>query len=572
MLELLIVAVLVSAGGYGVWRYWREKRYSSNIAAVLPAESQLRWETPISNVNNKQINQSSIPKFIYGWKEAAGIGIAGSAPSMYYLSQIDPTVMEALDFAFAEDLSNFNTLTDHIDDKYFDVLNTSGADGWMTRFEGYVMEMHSADVLENMGYEVELPETANQEGWDVLLDGEPWQIKGGQSPEVIAEHFEKYPDIPVVTNADLGAHYEGYDNVMVLDDVSAETIQEMAGESLNAVDRLDSTMGVGIPVVSLIMSSYREVKLHNQNKTDLGSSVKNVGLDVAGVGGGGFAGALIGAFVGAIGGSAGAAVGGLIGGVVGAVVGKLGSNAVKEIAMKEAFNDYKCKVNEAQYLMAREQEKSQAALKEMIAGVNQDLNQANEQLQEVYKQKFDHQKIHVIEKQRLFLEEVPTILNSIKQELYEVERKLDEEYERPSFLKRVICPSYEDVAYRKTKLWFKERYTILDRALTKFSEEKWNQDMQGTYAEAINFLKYYEVNSQNLEETLGSIIQETEKADSSRDKMKKDFYLHVLQAEETIRQKAKQSFKTLAKKAVNQKKRISSAYNNYMYERGKLGR
>ncbi|WP_322526849.1 hypothetical protein [Marinococcus luteus] len=529
-------------------------------------------EIPINNVNNKQINQSSIPKFIHGWKEAAGIGVVGSAPSMYYFSQIDPTVMDALDFAFAEDLSNFNTLVDHIDDKYFDVLNTSGAEGWMTRFEGYVMEMHSVDVLENMGYEVELPETANQEGWDVLLDGEPWQIKGGQSPEVIAEHFEKYPDIPVITNADLGAHYEGYDNVMVLDDVSAETIQEIAGESLNAVNQLDSTMGAGIPVVSLIISTYREVKLHNQNKTDLGASVKNVGLDVAGVGVGGFAGALIGAFIGGFGGSFGFMVGGLIGGIVGAVVGKSGSNAVKEIAMKEAFHDYECKVNKAQYLLAREQEKAQSTLKEMVAGVNQDLNQANEKLQEVYKQKFEHQKIHVVEKQRLFLEEVPTVLRSIKQELYEIERKLDEEYERPSFLKRMICPSYEDVAYRKTKLWFKERYRILDRALTKFSEEKWKQDMQGTYAEAIEFFKYYEVNSQNLEKILESTIQEAEKADSNRDKMKKDFYLHVLQAEETIRQKAKQSFETLAEKAVIEKQRISKAYDNYMYERGKLGR
>lgn len=496
---------------------------------------------------------------------------------MYYLSQIDPTVIDALDFAFTEDLSNFNTLTDHIDDKYFDVLNTGGADGWMTRFEGYVMEMHSVDVLEGMGYKVELPDTANQEGWDVLLDGEPWQIKGGQSPKVIAAHFEKYPDIPVVTNADLGAYYEGYDNVMVLDDVSAEAIHEMAEGSLNAVDQLDSTMGVGIPVVSLIMSSFREVKLHSQKKTDLGSSVKNIGLDAAGVGGGGFAGAQTGAFIGAIGGPAGAAVGGLIGGVVGAVGGKLGTNAVKEMAMKEAFNDYENKINKGQDLLDREQNKEQSALKEMVTGVNRDLNEANNMLQKVYKQKFENQKSHVMEKQRLFLKEVPTVLSSIKQELYEIERKLDEGYEERSFLKKLISPSYEDVAYRKTKLWFKERYMILDRALTKFSQEKWkhpvtNEEMQKTYTEAVNFFKYHEVKSQNLDKTLAKIIQEAEKADNNQDRMKKDFYLHILRAEEMIRGEAKQSFKRLAEKAVIEKERISKAYDNYMYERGKLGR
>ncbi|GEL07625.1 hypothetical protein [Salisediminibacterium halotolerans] len=575
MFEAIILGILLSTGVYVVWRYRKESVYTERLAHVLPSEEKLQWENPEDKLNGVKIRTRN-PRFASRWREAGGVGAVGGIPSMYYLSKVDPKVIDSLDFAFADDLSNFNNLTDYVSDKYLDVLNTDSADGWMTRFEGYVMEMHSADVLEEMGYDVELPDASNQEGWDVLLDGEPWQIKGGETPQVIANHFETYPDIPVITNEDLGTAYEGYDNVMVLDDISAEKIHEMAHDSLTSIDQIDSTMGAGIPVVSLIMSSYREVKLHSQNKTDFGSSMKNVGLDAAGVGGGGYAGAQTGAVIGAVGGPAGAVVGGVVVGIVGAVGGKVGTNIVKEKSMKEAFYDYENTVKRVQQAIEHDQEKERLAITAMVEKVNTDLNSAKSTIEASYQKQFDEKKDDVVEKQKAFLNEVPKILQSIKEELQEFEKGLAENYEPSFVLKRWLNPSYDDVAYRKLKSWFKQRYVIIDQGLKKFSkalsEEKSHQKIQQQYAEAITFFRDYSVVSEHLDDVLASVVYETDKVEKTRDRMKKDFYLHLLQAKEKMRQGTQDSFRSLAEKALVEKEQIQQAYDRYINQREKLGR
>lgn len=274
-----------------------------------------------------------------GVKGTAAIGAVGSIPSFYYLSQIDDNLMEAMQFAFTEDLSHFNNLHNYIEDKYFDAVSSASAEGWMTRLEGYVTEVYAADVLTKMGYDVHFPDSANQEGWDLIVDGEPWQVKGGMTESTIINHFEKNPDISVVTSQIMAEKFGENNQILGLAELDPDTMHRVTQESLGAVDNLGDTVGAGIPIVTLAVSGFREFNLLTSGDTDGFSSAKNLGLDVAGVGGGGFAGAQIGAGIGAIGGPIGMAVGGLIGGVAGAIAGKMGTNAIKQANYKSAIND-----------------------------------------------------------------------------------------------------------------------------------------------------------------------------------------------------------------------------------------
>ena len=122
-----------------------------------------------------------------------------------------------------------------MEDKYISALHTDSADGWITRLEGYVTEQFAADVLRDLGHKVEFPEQANQAGYDLLVDGEPWQVKGGESASVINDHFAKNPDIPVITNEGLAEKFTSSDLVMGSSELSPITMEASTIDTLNGI-------------------------------------------------------------------------------------------------------------------------------------------------------------------------------------------------------------------------------------------------------------------------------------------------------------------------------------------------
>lgn len=96
-----------------------------------------------------------------------------------------------------------------------------------------------------------------------------------------------------------------------------------------------------IPVVTIALSSFREIQLLAENKTDYISSLKNIALDAAGTGIGAAAGAKGGAVAGgAIGGPLGAVIGGIVGAVGGAIAGRYATNKIKRCPLKNAIEAY----------------------------------------------------------------------------------------------------------------------------------------------------------------------------------------------------------------------------------------
>lgn len=95
------------------------------------------------------------------------------------------------------------------------------------------------------------------------------------------------------------------------------------------------------PFITLALSATREIRLLSEEKTNIGNSLKNAGLDVAGTSVGGFGGAKLGAAIGTfVAPGPGTAIGGVIGGIIGALTGRLATNSVKEINLNRAKDAY----------------------------------------------------------------------------------------------------------------------------------------------------------------------------------------------------------------------------------------
>ena len=114
---------------------------------------------------------------------------------LWHAAALDPNVMKAADFSRSEDLGDRASFAFAAND-----FLTTGAD-WSLR--GYTAERVVMDQLIADGHDVRLAEASNTPGLDLIVDGEPVQVKCGISLSNLTEHFEKYPDIPVIANSAL---------------------------------------------------------------------------------------------------------------------------------------------------------------------------------------------------------------------------------------------------------------------------------------------------------------------------------------------------------------------------------
>ncbi len=145
-----------------------------------------------------------------------------------------------------------------------------------------------------------------------------------------------------------------------------ESVHEMGGllsnsveANMNPTDFTDFDISGHIPVVTLAISSFREFSLLLDDKTDAMTSLKNIGLDAAGAGGGGLVGAKAGALVGTFFGPIGSLVGGIIGGIGGAMGGRAITNNIKQKPLKNAIETYQSNANQ---MKAETRDKSRSML------------------------------------------------------------------------------------------------------------------------------------------------------------------------------------------------------------------
>lgn len=116
--------------------------------------------------------------------------------------------------------------------------------------------------------------------------------------------------------------------------------------SIDPTDLTDLDFSGHIPVITIAIASFREFNLLMDNKTDTMTSLKNIGLDAAGAGGGGLVGAKAGALAGSLFGPVGALIGGIVGGIGGAMGGRALTNEIKQKPLKNAIEAYQANANQ----------------------------------------------------------------------------------------------------------------------------------------------------------------------------------------------------------------------------------
>jgi hypothetical protein len=245
---------------------------------------------------------------------------------LYDYIRIDPQVVSGIDFARAEDLDSILSFARFAEAQQD--LAEVALHGSVSQMQGYVAEQVVAHHLEAQGYDVTFPDVSNQEGWDVLVDGHPFQVKCLETAQGVHEHLRRFPDIPVYVNAELA------DDVGSLPGVHVDPLlhhDEIRHATEDALHHGAEVRDFEIPWISLAVSSALAVREMLAGDTDLQGAVTNALTNTAGRIGGGIAGEHLIGIVGLVFGPAGAVVGAGVGSIFGAYLGRKGAGVARRI-------------------------------------------------------------------------------------------------------------------------------------------------------------------------------------------------------------------------------------------------
>lgn len=270
--------------------------------------------------------------------EIIGTGTVTFADYFYNMSQIDPDVVSAIDFSRKNtEFRTFEDVRNFVKLNHESLSNT----GSLQALKGFTGEQIVADYLRSQGHIVEFPNQINQEGYDLIVDGNKFQVKWvGEDSRAITEHFEKYPDIPVYTSMEMAEEYG--DNPMVNTlPFSSDDALESGTDTVNSFDSIGDGSAMGIPVLTMCTSTYSAYKKVKSDSMSINEALKYVALDTVAVGGGGYAGATLGFEAGAM---LAPATGGIsvviapvIGGIVGAFAGRKIISLFRKSEVDEAY-------------------------------------------------------------------------------------------------------------------------------------------------------------------------------------------------------------------------------------------
>jgi len=252
------------------------------------------------------------------------------------IAKIDDFALQGIDFASKEDLSSIFKFSHYVGENYYQMINA----GSLTRLQGYVAENIVAHDLTMMGHIIDSAQTPNQPGWDLIVDGIPFNIKNVNSLEAIKDHFEKYPYIPVITNHDIvsQAHDQGLENVFSTPNLDYDETIDLTKETIEAGH---DAAHFPVPWISLGVESAFNSLLLLRGETDLSNAMINISTNA----GGRFLGSLVGEEVvagiglilfGPAGALIGSGVGGVLGGLFGKKLGVLSREKIVEKRYREA--------------------------------------------------------------------------------------------------------------------------------------------------------------------------------------------------------------------------------------------
>lgn len=183
--------------------------------------------------------------------DAALAGALTAGDMLYHVSAVDPSVLAAADFSRTLAVESPLELAVHVSS-----FATMGA---QIGLRGYTAEQLVMARLVEQGHVVELATASTVPGYDLIVDGNPVQVKCGTSISLLQEHFAKYPDIPVIADVGLARMAEASGEpwaylVTTVDGFDLEHVQSIVDHSLAAAQSLGESM---MPVYAMIVGGAR---------------------------------------------------------------------------------------------------------------------------------------------------------------------------------------------------------------------------------------------------------------------------------------------------------------------------
>jgi hypothetical protein len=354
------------------WRAWTASQWQAGTRLEIPAGSDLARLLERAEARDRTSGvedsteapegvapNSTIPTWAVGIDGAlAGLSVAEA------FGHVDPAVLNAIDFSTADHIHNLASVDSYVHDHFFASPDAS-AEGWLHRLEGYVAEQKAAVALEQAGHHVEFAHFSNQPDWDLIVDGHPLQIKEGVDAAHIKEFLAQHPDIQVLTGDDIASQIHD-SHLQGIPELDHDAVASSTKDSLHGV-KDGFHPGFHVPIVTLLLSSYREGKLLWNERTTIEKALKHVAIDVASVGAGAWVGAKTGAVLGSWAGPVGAGIGGFVGAVGGAIAGKFAANGIRYATFNQVRAEYCRTVDVAQENIQSRIEHSRGQVRELQA-------------------------------------------------------------------------------------------------------------------------------------------------------------------------------------------------------------
>lgn len=326
----------------------------------------------ISNILNKKIHKKSMYDRLL--TEEGAYASLSVGDLLYDYLRVDPEVVKTLDIIHPnDDLSN-PILAGWYKKTKMDFFSENSSnpnkafEGHENRDFGYSAERYFGQQFQNQGAEVSYPESLNNPGFDLYVNGIEIQSKVGSS-SLIDKHFEKYPseDYPnrlLVTNTEAAEEYikrhpENADKI--IDGGPIEDIKDQYYNSSNSAKEIfNDEEFFSLPIaesisIGLIISATKNTYKFIQDKKTFSEALVDTGIDAASragtIGISSATGAIV---IGALsGGPYGIIAGKIVGGVLGLYPGRKVSTLIKhsirckdeQTKLENAIQNYLKKLN-----------------------------------------------------------------------------------------------------------------------------------------------------------------------------------------------------------------------------------
>ena len=226
---------------------------------------------------------------------------------IYDILRVDPRVIDGVDFLRKDDLSNVlkfgkQEIVDRAE------KSKESLAGLHDSYTGYTFERIVALDFQQRGAEVQFPSSAQQSGYDLVINGENFQVKTqGDGIDIIERHFEKYPYTKVISNSEAYEKFlEKYPdkNHLIINSgfnhVQTEDLVKQSTDAAVEVFEDNNLFGSAIPeilgIVSII-SIGKNFMSWSKGNTDIETALKNVAIDSVGKFAGAGVGAKLGSFI-----------------------------------------------------------------------------------------------------------------------------------------------------------------------------------------------------------------------------------------------------------------------------------